>query len=58
MIPGSGRPPGEENGNHLQYSWPGEFHRQSGLAGYSPWGCEELDTTEWLTCSASGKIRV
>ena len=19
------------------------------LAGYSPWGCQELDTTEWLT---------
>ena len=24
--------------------WPGEFH---GL--YSPWGCKELDTTEWLS---------
>ena len=24
-----------------------EFHRQS-LMGYSPWGCKELDTTEWL----------
>ena len=28
---------------------PGEFHRQRSLAGYSPWGCKELDTTEWLT---------
>ena len=26
--------------------WPGEFH---GL--YSPWGCKELDTTEWLSLS-------
>jgi len=25
---------------------PGEFHRQRGLAEYSPWGCKELDTTE------------
>ena len=35
-IPGLGRSPGE--GDPLQ---PGEF---SGL--YSPWGCEEGDTTE------------
>ena len=28
---------------------PGEFHRQRSLEGYSPWGCKELDTTEWLT---------
>ena len=25
---------------------PGEFHGQRNLAGYSPWGCKELDTTE------------
>jgi len=25
---------------------PGEFHGQRSLAGYSPWGCKELDTTE------------
>ena len=28
---------------------PGEFHRQRSLAGYSPWGCKELDTIEQLT---------
>ena len=28
---------------------PGEFHRQRSLAGYSPWGHKESDTTEWLT---------
>ena len=28
---------------------PGEFHGQRNLAGRSPWGCKELDTTEWLT---------
>ena len=31
----------------------GEFHGQRGLAGYSPWGCEEADTTEQLTLSLS-----
>ena len=28
---------------------PGEFHWQRSLPGYSPWGCKELDVTEWLT---------
>ena len=28
--------------------WPREFHGQRSLAGYSPWGCKELDMTEWL----------
>ena len=27
---------------------PGEFHGQSSLAGYSPWGHKESDTTERL----------
>ena len=26
--------------------WPGEFHGQRSLAGYSPWGHKELVTTE------------
>ena len=30
---------------------PGEFHGQRSLVGYSPWGCKESDTTEWLTLS-------
>ena len=28
---------------------PGEFHGQRSLAGYSPWGYKELDTTEQLS---------
>ena len=28
---------------------PGEFHGQRSLAGYSPWGCKELDTSEQLS---------
>ena len=39
LIPGSGRSPGEGNGNPLQYSC---------LEGYSPWGHKESDTTEQL----------
>ena len=30
---------------------PGEFHGQRSLAGYSPWGCKELDMTEELPLS-------
>ena len=30
---------------------PGECHGQRNLAGYSPWGCKELDTIEWLILS-------
>ena len=28
---------------------PGEFHGQRSLAGYSPWGRKESDTTERLS---------
>ena len=44
-------------GDWIELNWstpvffPGEFHEQRGLAGYSPWGCKESDTTEWLTLS-------
>ena len=30
---------------------PGEFHGQRNLAGYSPWGCKEVDMTERVTYS-------
>ena len=29
--------------------WPGESYGQRSLAGYSPQGCKELDTTEKLS---------
>ena len=38
LIPGSGRPPGEGNGNPLQYPLPGKSRGQRTLEGYSPWG--------------------
>ena len=28
--------------------WPGKSHEQRSLVGYSPQGCKESDTTEWL----------
>ena len=47
-IPGSGRSPGEGNGNPLQYSCLEKSQGQRSLVGYSPWGCKQSDTTEWL----------
>ena len=29
--------------------WPGEFHGQTSLVDYSPWGRKESDKTEQLT---------
>ena len=50
-IPGSGRSPGEGNGNPLQYSCL-ENSMDCSLAyqapGSSPWDHKELDTTEQL----------
>ena len=47
-IPGSGRYPGERNGNPLQYSRLENPHGQRSLAGYSPWGHKKSDMTERL----------
>ena len=41
FIPGWERSPGGENGNPLQY-FPGKFHGQRSLVGYSPWGHKEF----------------
>ena len=41
LILGLGRFPGE--GSRFL---PGEFHGQSSLVGYSPWGHKELDMTD------------
>ena len=30
----------------------GKFFGQRSLAGYRPWGCKELDTTEWLSTNS------
>ena len=44
-----GRSPGGAHGNPLQYSYLENPHGQRSLAGYSPWGHKELDTTERLS---------
>jgi len=45
-IPGLRRSPGGGHGNPLQYPCLENPHGQRSLGGYSPWGCNELDTTE------------
>ena len=47
-MPGSGRSPGEEHGNPLQYSCLENPHGQRNLEGYSPWGLKKLDMTQQL----------
>ena len=48
-IPGSGRFPGEGNGNPLQYSClENPMDRQRSLMCYSPWDCKESDMSEQL----------
>ena len=44
VIPGSGRSPGEGNGNPLQFL-PAESHGQRSLSGCRSWGRKESDTT-------------
>ena len=41
-----------------QYSCLENPHRQRSLAGYSPWGHEQLDTTERLTHTPRAKNHV
>ena len=52
-IPGSGRSPGEGNGNPTPVFLPGKSHGWRSLVGYSPWGCKELDTTKRLHFTSS-----
>ena len=40
-IPGSGRSPGEGNDLPTLVFFPGEFHGQRSLVGYSLWDCKE-----------------
>ena len=46
-VPGSGRSPGEGNGNPpTPVFLPGRPHGERSLVGYSPWGHKDSDTTE------------
>ena len=55
LIPGSGRSPEEKNGNPLQYSSLENSMDSRSLAGYSPWGRKESNTTEQLRLSCNLK---
>ena len=48
-ILGLRRSPGGGHGDPLQYSCLENPHGQRRLAGYSPWGLKDSDTTEQLT---------
>ena len=48
-IPGSGRSPGEGNGNPLQYSCLENPIDKTSVVGCRPWGHKELGTNERLT---------
>ena len=46
LIPGLGRSLGVGKWQSTPVFLPGKFQGQRGLAGYSPWGRKESDTTE------------
>ena len=50
-IPGSGKSPGEGNGNPFQYSWLENFIGQRSLADYSPWGSQRVGHDQVTTLS-------
>ena len=52
----SGRSPGEGHWNPLQYPFLENLHGQRILEGYSPWGCKDSDTIEWLSTVPFFKI--
>ena len=55
LIPELGRSPGGRNGNSLQYFCLENLHGQRSLVGSSPWGHNELDTTEQLSTQHCGR---
>ena len=46
LLPGLGRFPWRRAWQPTPVFFPGESHEQRSLAGYSPWGRTELNTTE------------
>ena len=47
-----GKIPWRRNWQPTAVFLPGKFHGQKSLAGYSPWGCKELNTTEQLSAGS------
>ena len=48
-IPGLGKSLWSREWQSTPVFIPGKFHGQRSLAVYSSWGCNESDTTEWLS---------
>ena len=58
LIPWWRRSSGAGHGNPLQYSCLENPKGQRSLAGYSPWGCKELDMTEKLGTAQNKKSKL
>ena len=50
--PWVGKIPWKREGQPILVYLPGKSYRQRSLAGYSPWGHKESDTTEQLICTS------
>ena len=48
LIPGSGGSLWRRKWQPTPVFLPGKSDGHKNLSGYSPWGCKELDTAEWL----------
>ena len=56
VQPGVGRIPWKREWQPTPVILLGEFYGQRSLAGYSPWGHKELDTTEQLSTRTHNKL--
>ena len=56
LIPGVRRNPG--HGNPLQYSCLENLQGQRNMAGYSPWGHKESNTTDQLSTFSSLSLKI
>ena len=57
-VPGLGRSPGGRHGNPFQYCCRENPHEQRSLAGYSPWGCKEWASHDWVTKHSTQRIHI
>ena len=56
--PWVGKIPWRREWRYTPVFWPGEYHGQKSLVGYSLWGRKESDMTEWLTHTYTHKNRI
>ena len=56
FSPWDGKIPWRRKWHLPPVSLPGKFHGQRSLAGYSPCGCKESDTTKQLSTHTNNKI--